>query len=321
MTLRRVVRALKLPITVCFSVSFLLAMTIDFANATGDETVYYSTDGFDITEFDRNMYLRGAPDATNEHVGSRIRNLAALSDLFAMEVLMEDAAQFALLSQEEIDWIATHAVQLETLQRYVQYEVERRLQATDWDTEAAEFYQANPDNYHIGETVSVRALLIRTDERSEAEALRIGYELLAQAQQSGVEFEQLVRSNTEDKTAAVTGGLMESVVRGQTVEPFEMAAFALREAGEFSEPVVSRFGVHLIQLLEYQMPRKKTFEEVKQDIIDALRPIRLAQYRDNIQTEARERKPSGFIEHTEALDALMLRTSDGKLGPRLPGNL
>ena len=55
------------------------------------ETVYYSTDEFDITEFDRRMYLRNAPDATDEHVGSRIRNLQALSDLYAMEVLMSDA--------------------------------------------------------------------------------------------------------------------------------------------------------------------------------------------------------------------------------------
>jgi len=46
-----------------------------------------------------------------------------------------------------------------------------------------------------------------------------------------------------------------------------------------------------------------------------LKPKRAAEYREGIHVEARERKPDGFIEHTDALDALMLRTSDGKLGP------
>ena len=34
---------------------------------------------------------------------------------------------------------------------------------------------------------------------------------------------------------------MSGVVRGQTVPPFEEAAFALRMPGELSEPVVSQF--------------------------------------------------------------------------------
>ena len=57
---------------------------LELANANEGTTVYYSTNEFEITEFDRRMYLRDAPDATDEHVGSRIRNLGALSDLYAM---------------------------------------------------------------------------------------------------------------------------------------------------------------------------------------------------------------------------------------------
>ncbi|MDA9798841.1 peptidylprolyl isomerase [Luminiphilus sp.] len=298
---------------VCSSLG-LTQLVVHSSSANGADSVYYSTDDFEITEFDRRMYLRNAPDATDEHVGSRIRNLQALSDLYAMEVLMSDADDLSLLPKTERDWIARHAVQLETLKRYMQFEVDRQLRLTDWDAEAMEAYQASPDYYQIQETVSVRTLLIRRDERSEDEALSLAHELLAQARLPGANFEELVRMNTEDEAAIATGGLMENVARGQTVEPFQRAAFALREEGEFSEPVVSRFGVHLIQLLDHQLPRQKSFEEAKQGIIDELKPARAAQYRHGVQAEARERKPAGFIEHTEALDALMLRTSDGKLG-------
>ena len=298
---------------VCSSLG-LTQLVVHSSSANGADSVYYSTDDFEITEFDRRMYLRNAPDATDEHVGSRIRNLQALSDLYAMEVLMSDADDLGLLPKTERDWIARHAVQLETLKRYMQFEVDRQLRLTDWDAEAMEAYQASPDYYQIQETVSVRTLLIRRDERSEDEALSLAHELLAQARLPGANFEELVRMNTEDEAAIATGGLMENVARGETVEPFQRAAFALREEGEFSEPVVSRFGVHLIQLLDHQLPRQKSFEEAKQGIVDELKPARAAQYRHGVQAEARERKPAGFIEHTEALDALMLRTSDGKLG-------
>ena len=76
---------------VVFLVALAQLVAPILANANSDETVYYSTSDFEVTEFDRRMYLRNAPDATEEHVGSRIRNLQALSDLYAMEVLMSDA--------------------------------------------------------------------------------------------------------------------------------------------------------------------------------------------------------------------------------------
>ena len=294
---------------VCTQPAVVRAETID------DETVYYSTSQFEVTEFDRRMYLRGAPDASEEHVGSRIRNLQALSDLYAMEILMSDASDLSLLPKAERDWIANYAVAIETLKRYVQLEVDRRLEETDWDTEAMEVYRANSEQYRLGESVSVRTLLIRNDGRSEEEALRLAQDLLIQARQPDTDFEELVRAKTEDDVARATGGLMEYVGRGQTVEPFEEAAFALREEGGFSEPVVSQFGVHLIQFLGYQPPRLQAFDEVKERILAELRPKRAAQYRDGIQSEARERMPDGFIEHTQALDDLLQQTSDGKLGP------
>jgi len=286
------------------------------ATASESELVYYSTNEFEITEFDRRMYLRGAPDATDVHVGSRTRNLQALSDLYAMEVLMSDASALGLLSEAEREWIARHAVQLATLKRYMRYEVDRRLAMTDWDAEALEAYRAAPKTYEVAENVSIRTLLIRSDERTEEDALRLASELLTEARQPGADFESLVRVHSEDKVASAIGGLMKNVERGQTVEPFEQAAFALRVQGEYSDPVVSQFGVHLIQLLERQESRVKPFEEVRQQIIDGLKPSRAALYREAIHAEARARKPAGFLEHTEELDALMLRTSDGKLGPK-----
>lgn len=260
------------------------------------------------------MYLRNAPPPTDGTVGSRARNLQALSDLYAMAVIESDADVSTLMTEDEQRWLASYAVRFELVSRYVQREVDRRMAETDWDVEALEWYLSEPEAYALPERVSVRALLVSTENRSVAEAMVEAETLRTLAMMPDADFGQLVADNTDDENARENGGLMENLVRGQTVAPFEASAFALRGPGEISAPVTTDFGVHLIQLVKYQPPRKRTLEETKAQIIDELMPIRASQYRQAIQQEARERKPAGFVEHTDALDKLMLQTSDGPLG-------
>lgn len=299
---------------VCLFLSGLWLVISHDVLARDTETVYYSTDEFQVTEFDRQMYLRNAPPTGDGTVGSRARNLQALSDLYAMRILLSDASGLELLSEAEIQWIATEAVALETLKRYIRVEVERRVQSTDFDLEAKEFYLANPEKFQLPEAVTIRTLLIRTTDRSMDEALHLIEELAAQARQPGADFAELVRENTEDENAKASGGLMTNIQRGDTVEPFERVAFAMREGGELSGPVVTEFGVHLIQLMEYRRPQKRTFDQERLAIIDELKVKRTGQYSEAVHLEARERKPAGFQEHTDALDSLMKQTSDGLLG-------
>ena len=289
---------------------------INLAISDEKAVVFYSTDDFEVTGFDLQMYLRDAPPPPDGTIGSRPRNLQALSDLYAMEMLAADAASagLSLVTESERAWIAGYAVRLEIVRRYVSHEVNRRLESTDWNAEAAEVYLADPEAYRHPERVSIRSLLIRTGERSLEDAMLIASDLLLEAKREGADFAQLVSDNTEDEAARANGGLMVDVLRGQTVAPFETAAFALRERGELSQAVVSRFGVHLIQLVNYQASRQRTLDEAREQIIAELRPRRASQYREAIQSGARERKPAGFVEHTDALDGLMLQTSDGPLG-------
>ena len=298
------------------SLSLMLAITASAEDS--NSLTYYSTSQFSVTEFDRKMYLRNAPPEAGGGIGSRARNLSALSDLYAIKFLAGEAQDLDLLSEVEKEWLAEYAISMELIERYLRKMVRDKLAATDWEAEAREQYLASPEDYRVPESVSLRTLLIRTEDRAESEAMGIAVDLLDQAAQPGADFSKLVSEHTEDANAAANGGLMSGVVRGQTVPPFEEAAFALRKPGELSEPVVSQFGVHLIQLVEYRPAEQLTYEQVAKRIIDELKPIRAAQYRRGLQMEARERRLEGFVEHTEALDELMSRTSDGALGGKSP---
>ena len=296
------------------ALGFTIMLAITATAEDSSSIAYYSTSEFSVTEFDREMYLRNAPPTAGGGIGSRARNLSALSDLYAIKLLALEARSLDLLSEAEEKWLVEYAISIELIERYLRKMVEDKLAATDWEAEAREQYIASPEDYWMPESVSLRTLLIRTEDRSESEAMRIVVDLLVQATQPGSSFAKLVSEHTEDANAAATGGLMSGIIRGETVPPFDEAAFALRTPGEFSEPVVSQFGVHLIQLVDHNPAEQLSYEQVAQRIIDELKPIRAAQYRRGLQEEARERKLEGFVEHTEALDKLMSRTSDGELG-------
>ena len=300
------------------ALGFTIMLAITATAEDSSSIAYYSTSQFSVTEFDREMYLRNAPPEAGGGIGSRTRNLSALSDLYAIKLLALEAKRLDLLSEAEKKWVIEYAISIELIERYLRKMVEDKLAATDWEAEAREQYIASPEDYRMPESVTLRTLLIRTEDRSESEAMRIAVDLLGQAKQPGSDFTKLVTEHTEDASAAVNGGLMSGIIRGQTVPPFDEAAFALRTPGEFSEPVVSQFGVHLIQLVEYSPAEQLTYEKVAKRIIDELKPIRAAQYRRGLQMEARERKLEGFVEHTEALEELMSRTSDGALERKSP---
>lgn len=297
------------------SLGVFMALSLCSVAATA-ETTFYATPNFEVTDFDLQMYLRDMPANLEGSAGSRARNLQALSDLYALRLLEGDARSLQLLSEKEKRWIAEYRVAMETVKRYLELKVSDMMENTDWEAEARELYLANTEAYQVPESVSIRTFLIRTDKRSEEEAVEIARSLVA-SEMSETEFIAVVKEHSEDENGAKNGGLMDNVLRGSTVAPFEEAAFALREPLALSDVVVTRYGAHVIQLLEYKPAVQKTFNQAVGEILPALKEKRKAQYFVSLREEARVREPEGFMRNVPALDALMAETSDGAL-PTIP---
>jgi peptidyl-prolyl cis-trans isomerase SurA len=68
----------------------------------------------------------------------------------------------------------------------------------------------------------------------------------------GKDFAVLAALYSQDPASAKKGGELGFFERGQMVPEFEAAAFSLKTPGEMSPIVYSKFGVHLIQLIERQ---------------------------------------------------------------------
>lgn len=81
---------------------------------------------------------------------------------------------------------------------------------------------------------------------------------------AGEKFEDLARQYSEDQTSAKNGGTLPVFGTGKMVPEFESAAFSLKYPGDYTEPVKTAYGWHIIKLLDTHPLGR--YEEMQQDI-------------------------------------------------------
>lgn len=158
---------------------------------------------------------------------------------------------------------------------YVDAEAKKLAQTLpDLDGLAKERYEVNKASYVIPEAIRVAHILLTVNAEnpeSSDEVVRVKAEKLLTELREGGDFGELAKKNSEDSGSSRSKGELPSwVEKGKLVPPFEEAAYALKP-GEMSGLVRTRFGYHIIKLLEKREARQQTFEEVKEPILTALR--------------------------------------------------
>lgn len=290
------------------SVLYLLMAHLAFADPMSQmkADVLITSEEFEISRHDLYMYLRPTTDPVTGELdwGSPERRREGMQQLYALNILRLDAEKNAVLSDEEKKWIAEYEVSMAMVRQYLAKQVALEADEIDFNRLAQEYYLANREEFMLPERLTLRTLLIRTDCRTPEEAVEMAAKLVSDVRDEA-EFEAVIKQHTEDEVAAETGGLMSSVTRGQTVVEFEEAAFALTEPGEFSQPVVSEFGAHVIQLISRKPAFQQPFEDVQHKIIAELEGKERSNILSTLRMEARERRPEGLVVNTEALNAFV----------------
>ncbi|MBV7329568.1 tetratricopeptide repeat protein [Chloroflexi bacterium TSY] len=137
--------------------------------------------------------------------------------------------------------------------------------------------------------VRARHILIYVDaRRSEADALEI-ITKLRQEIFDGSDFADIAATQSEDLSSSADGGDLGWFNREQWVEEFTDAAFSLA-FGEISEPVKTRFGYHLIQILEEHPNRPKDQSRLSQESRQAFQA-----WLDGALAEAAIAEPDSFV--------------------------
>lgn len=206
-------------------------------------------------------------------VGRQRRDVAFLlftTDLYEEEVEFSYDEVLQYYNSHKTDYLTEESFDLSFVvldkARYIEdHEV------TDEDIQA--FFQDEVAQQEANAERKARHILLRVDEdRSEAQAIA-EIQDFKQRIEDGTSFADLAIEHSEDQGTAIFGGDLGFGGRGLYVQEFEEALFNL-EIGGVSEPVVTQFGVHLIELLEIQevepLLLEDRYESIRQELLEEL---------------------------------------------------
>ncbi len=154
--------------------------------------------------------------------------------------------------------------------------------------------QAGLPDANVVQTRARHILLRPSGQLSQQEAIARLQAWREQIASGQARFEALAREHGQDGTAS-QGGDLGWASPGQFVPEFEQAMNSL-QPGQVSQPVVSRFGVHLI---EVQERRQATLSQREQrEIVRGL--VREKKADEALQAWAEDVRGRAFVEHREA---------------------
>ena len=189
-----------------------------------------------------------------QQVGEQAR--ASGQDLSDQEAF-DQALEQNQISEDELRQDVRESLPVQEVQERVAGDAEPS------DEEIQKFYDENKTaQFTQPAQRCMRHILLNKDQQQKAEDVK------AQLQDGG-DFAELARENSQDPGSAEKGGDLGCLGKGETVPPFEEAAFAA-ETGEIVGPVETEFGYHLIEVTEIREEQSQPLAEVETQITDQL---------------------------------------------------
>ncbi|MBW2091071.1 MAG: peptidylprolyl isomerase [Deltaproteobacteria bacterium] len=151
------------------------------------------------------------------------------------------------------------------IQKFIEKKFIQRI--TVPDQEIRGFYDERPDLFKQPEQVRASHILIKVDtqaDQSQKAEARDKIEKIKKKLHKGEDFASLAKKFSQCPSAA-KGGDLGYFRRGQMVKSFEEAAFKLKP-GETSEIIETRFGYHLIKVIDKKQEGKVSYEKVQKKI-------------------------------------------------------
>jgi peptidyl-prolyl cis-trans isomerase C len=135
------------------------------------------------------------------------------------------------------------------------------------EAEVKDFYKNKPGMFKQPEQIKASHILIKVDTQADKPTKDQANKKIKEIQkklEAGEDFTSLAKKFSEGPSS-IKGGDLGYFNRGQMVKPFEDAAFKLKP-GEVSDIVETRFGYHLIKVVDKKPESVVSYENVKDKI-------------------------------------------------------
>ena len=140
------------------------------------------------------------------------------------------------------------------------------------EADLKEFYTQNKEKLMVPEQVRARHILFKVDPASaedEKNHAKARAEAILKRAKAGEDFEKLAQAYSDDQTSKAKGGDLGYFAPGRMVPEFEGAAF-YTDPGQISDIVETKYGYHIIKVVDHKDARERSFEEVKDYIKEKL---------------------------------------------------
>lgn len=292
--------------------ALLLMLSSPILAGTSPDDVLLENSLAKLTRADYEADLeRVPPEMRSEFASSPKRLTAMLNNLLLAKTLAAEARrdgidrdpQLERRIAQEADKVLAQA-RLRRIEEAAGAEFDSKRE--EMLVKAREAYAIDKDKYRVAEEVKASHILFDTSKSSPEEALARAKEVRTKLL-AGADFATLASEISEDPTAKANGGELGWFGQGRMDPEFTKAAFALKNAGDISEPVRSRFGYHLIRLEDRRPARQLSFDEVKDRImadlrgryVNAQREAKIASIRNDPNMKVDQEAVDGLVNHID----------------------
>jgi len=220
--------------------------------------------------------------------------LGGLIGQFESEERFEEALAELGIQREDLRRDLEHSL---AIQGFVDNDIGPAVEVSVQDARA--YYDSHPELFTEPERVRARHILLQVPSEGgeAAEQARRTLEELRGRVLAGEDFGALAEQYSQGPSAPA-GGDLGYFGRGEMVEPFDRAVFALA-VGELSGVVVTPFGYHLIQLVDRTEASLVEFERIAAQLVPYLEDQRIG---DRLASLTRELRGKADISITGSAD-------------------
>ncbi|GBR76923.1 peptidyl-prolyl cis-trans isomerase C [Candidatus Termititenax persephonae] len=207
-----------------------------------------------ITDADIQAYIDAQPSQYAQFYSSPDGKREILNRLIEERLLAIEAKEKGYAANSEVLKTMEQVQEAVMTNQYIKDSVSK---VTVSDQEVSKHYNDNKTKYVQPE--SIRASHILVDTEDEVKTVQSDLK-------NGKDFAAAAQEYSTDPGSAGNGGDLGYFTKGQMVEPFEAAAFALKKGESSKTPVQTQFGWHLIKVTDYKPSTQRPLAEVKEDI-------------------------------------------------------
>ena len=222
-----------------------------------ENKVLAAVGGKNITEQDVTMALMQMGQRGQNYNNPQGRAMI-LDQLISRKLFLMDAQRNLYEREPEFKEQLTR-VKEDMLTSYAMQKALEKVRVTE--AEAKTYYEENKEKFVSGLTFSASHILVDSEDKAN--------ELLAQIKAGDITFEEAAAQYSSCPSGK-NGGDLGQFGQGQMVPEFENACAAM-EVGELSAPVQTQFGYHLIRLNGKEEGGEMAYEDVKDELMDALK--------------------------------------------------